>query len=112
MELIAIEMIETVVPIAYVTTFAIAFYGENADIIGGVKFSGWQHNEVEDIGRFATDLIKMIAIDFIALIVSGNLLWRFATINILSDGYRLMKVYWPFIAIRIGGITFLVNFEF
>ena len=109
MGLIAAEMIEMVVPIAYVITFALAFYGENADIIGGVKFSGWQHEEVDDFLSFSTDLILMLAIDIVCLIVSGNLLWKFASINILSEGYIFLKQYGMMISVRMGGTIFLVT---
>ena len=109
MGLIAAETIEMVVPIAYVITFALAFYGENADIIGGVKFSGWQHEEVDDFLSFSTDLILMLAIDIVCLIVSGNLLWKFASINILSEGYIFLKQYGMMISVRMGGTIFLVT---
>lgn len=109
MALVAVEMIEMLVPIAYVITFTIAFYGANAELIGGVKFGGWQHNEVEDLIRFSSDLMMMFGIDFTALIISGILLWRFASTNILKEGYDVMKMYCPFISVRIGGTIFLVT---
>ena len=96
-------------PIAYVITFTIAFYGSNAELIGGVKFGGWQHKKVEDLISFSSDLMMMFGIDLLALIISGVLLWRFACINILSEGFDVMKMYCPFISVRIGGTIFLVT---
>ena len=109
MELVAVEMIEMLVPIAYVITFTIAFYGTNAELIGGVKFGGWQHKEVEDLISFSSDLMMMFGIDLLALTISGILLWKFAYANILSEGFDVMKMYCPFISVRIGGTIFLVT---
>ena len=111
MGLVAVEMIEMLVPIAYIITFIIAFYGKNAELIGGVKFGGWQHKEVDDLISFSSDLMMMFAIDFTALIVSAILLWRYASINLLSEGYNVMKLYCPLISNRIGGTIFLVIIE-
>ena len=111
MGLVAVEMIEMLVPIAYIITFTIAFYGKNAELIGGVKFGGWQHKEVDDLISFSSDLMMMFAIDFTALIVSAILLWRYASINLLSEGYNVMNLYCPLISNRIGGTIFLVIIE-
>ena len=64
MGLVAVEMIEMLVPIAYMITFTIAFYGKNAKLIGGVKFGGWQHREVDDLIIFSSDSTLFVRKDF------------------------------------------------
>ena len=110
LKLIGIEMVEFLTPIAYTLTFAMAFYGANADLIGGVKFSGWHYKEVKDIGAFLTELGMMFFVDFACAIVSGILFWKFASINMLEEGYKLLKMYWPVISFRLAGSILRVTF--
>ena len=106
--LCGIEMVEFLTPIAYTVSFIMAFYGTNADLIGGVKFSDWQYEEVEDIAAFLTESGMMFIADFTCAVASGILLRKFASINMLEEGYKLLRLFWPAISIRLAGIMFMV----
>ena len=110
LKLCGIEMVEFLTPIAYIITFTMAFYGTNADLIGGVKFSGWQYEEVKDIAGFLKESCMMFAADLSCAVASGILLWKFVSINMLEEGYKLLRVYWPTISIKMAGIMFMVFF--
>ena len=104
-----IEMIEFMTPIAYALTFAMAFYGANADLIGGVRFPNWHHTEVKDIGAFLADSGMMFIVDFACAVVSGILLWKTASISMLEEGYKLLRMYWPLISTRMAQAMFIVS---
>ena len=101
-------MVEFLTPLAYCLTFTMAFYGANAYIIGGVRFSGWQFVEVKDIGNFLSEAVLMFIADFVCMITSGILLWKFASINVLLEGFQILRLYWPLISIAMAGSMFTV----
>ena len=107
-ELFGIEMIEALTPIVFMTTFLIAYYGPNAEKIGGVKMNLWQHTPMEDLPSFSKDLISMFFVEFMASFISGVLLWKFSSINYLKEGYKVLKVFWPIMSIAMGGAALQV----
>ena len=107
-ELFGVEMIEALTPIVFMTTFLIAYHGPNAEIIGGVKMNLWQHTPMEDLPSFSKDLILMFFVELMASIISGILLWKFASINYVKEGYKVLKVFWPIMSIAMGGAALQV----
>ena len=108
LKLVGVEMVEFLTPIAYALTFSIAFYGPNASMIGGVRFSGWGFQEVTDVESFLVESGMMFVADFACTIGSGMLLWKFSSVNMLEEGYKLLSLYWPLIAINLAGSMFSV----
>ena len=106
LKLVGVEMVEFLTPIAYALTFSIAFYGPNASMIGGVRFSGWGFQEVTDVESFLVESGMMFVADFACTIGSGMLLWKFSSVNMLEEGYKLLSLYWPLIAINLAGSMF------
>ena len=102
-KLTGIEIVEFLTPIAYSITFAMAFHGLNADIIGGLKFSDWQYKEIIDIHSFLSESGLMFVTDFTCMVVTAILLWKFSSVNILEEGYKLLSFYWPLILINMAG---------
>ena len=108
LKLCGIEMVEFLTPIAYALTFSIAFYGPNAGIIGGVRFSDWGFQEVTDAGSYLVESGMMFIADFTCTFASGMLLWKFSSVNMLEEGYKLLSLFWPLIAINLAGSLFSV----
>ena len=108
LKLTGIEIVEFLTPIAYSITFAMVFYGKNARVIGGVKYDEWQYKEVTDIISFMTETGIMFIADFLCTVMSGVLLWKFAKVNLLEEGYQLLKFLWPLISLNLSGKIFLV----
>ena len=107
-KLTGIEIVEFLTPIAYSITFAMAFYGLNAEIIGGLKFSEWQYEEVTDIRGFLSESRLMFVADFTCMMASGLLLWKFVSVNMMEEGYKLLHFCWPLISINMAGTMFTV----
>ena len=108
LKLSGIEIVEFLTPIAYSITFAMVFYGKNAGVIGGVKYDEWQYKEVTDIISFLTETGMMFIVDFLCTVMSGVLLWKFAKVNLLEEGYKLLRFLWPLISLNLAGKIFLV----
>ena len=108
LKLCGIEMVEFLTPIAYALTFSIAFYGPNAGIIGGVRFSDWGFQEVTDAGSYLVESGMMFIADFTCTFASGMLLWKFSSVNMIEEGYKFLSLFWPLIAINLAGSLFTV----
>ena len=73
----------------------------------------WQHQPVQDVDAFAKDLFLMFSVEVSVSIISGILLWKYANINFLKEGYKMLVVFWPLASTIMGGqnlqvITFYV----
>ena len=83
------------VPITYLATMAMAYYGPNAELMGSVKLKIWHHqNIIEDFGDFATNILILFAVDFLSFIINGLLVWKFCNINPLRVLTDIQKRYW------------------
>jgi hypothetical protein len=109
LKLFAIETVEFLAPLAYATTFLLAYNGPNPNIIGNVRNSDWSYKGVEDVERFVTILMKMFLVDFGSLIISVIMLWKVASLSFFEEGYKMLKLYWPLIAVKVGGKVFQVH---
>ena len=107
-ELIGIEIIEMLVPLTYIITFLMAYYGPNAEIIGNVGNSDFHYKEVSDLLGFMGDLTGMFVIDLIGCFVTGLVLWKYASVDLMSEAQKILKLFWALISIKIGGRLFQV----
>ena len=98
-----LETIEATAPIVFFLIFMLAYNGPNAEIIGGIKMDLWQHQPVQDVNAFAKDLFLMFSVEVSVSIISGILLWKFANINFLKEGYKMLVVFWPLASTIMGG---------
>ena len=71
----------------------------------------WKFQGVEDVNSYTEELLKMFTIDLAGLIVSTMILSKFAAVNMLQEGYKVMKLYWPLIAVKIGSKIYQVDVE-
>ena len=97
-ELILNETIEVLVPLAFIASYTIAFYGPNYDKLGSLGCSYWTFKKVEDLHSFLKPVLFMEMIDFGTAVISGILLWKFCRINILKEYCTTIKRYWLVVA--------------
>ena len=98
-----IEMIEVLVPIAFMLTFLIAYYGPNATLIGNVRSNYFQYKEIKDVPNFLEEPIIMLVLDLGNAITGGILLWMFCSIDFMIEGYYFLKIFFPFLAASVAG---------
>ena len=92
--LVLTERVETVVPLLYIITLIMAFYGPNAELIGNVKLTIWQYEAVTDINELLKNIFIFFIIDFSSAIVNGFLLWTTCRINCFKILKQMQKEYW------------------
>ena len=100
-ELILNETVEFVVPVMFMVTFAITFYGPNAYIIGNVRNAYWQYQKVDNINLYLTGAFKMTLIDALSGVISSILLRWFCNINAISIFIKVIKEYGLLLAFNI-----------
>ena len=105
-ELVLNEIVETLVPIAFIISYSIAFYGPNHDVIGNVGCGYWSFQKIEDLNTFLVPVMLMTFFDTASVIISGALLHIYCNSNILLEYCRVVKRYWMILAID-GAAYFL-----
>ena len=101
MKLLLAEVIEGIVPLAYASGFAMAYFGPNAYLIGNVLCDAWAYEEVENVGRLFIIQFTMFAFDSISVGLNAFLLSKFGNINLMEWFCKTMKAYWIFLAIQL-----------
>ena len=95
------EMIEIIAPLSYLVCLVIAYYGPNAELIGGVKSNHWQYSSLNDISQ----IVKNITIFFVADLSSGLLchciLWKLCKISLIRACLALQKEFGLIFALRL-----------
>ena len=102
LKLILVETLEVLVPLAYVITVLIAYYGPNADILGNIGNSQWQYEAIPDIRKLVESLMLMFVIDICSAVIAGLLLWKLCCINVLRKACAAIKEYWAIIAVVVS----------
>ena len=110
-KLILIELLEVLVPVSYVITVLIAYYGPNAEILGNIRNDYWQYESIDDIWETVMVVLIMFIFDGLSAVISGFMLWRVCSINILRKTTKLIKELWPVIAVNIANYLNYVSFE-
>ena len=98
LELVLHETIEALVPIAFIVSYLIVFYGPNNNIIGNVGCGYWTFQKVENLNDFLLPVILMALPDFGSGVLSGILLWKYCSVNILLEYCSAIKKYWSLLA--------------
>ena len=94
------ERCEIVVPLIYILTFLMAYFGPNAELIGNVKLTIWQYQAVKDINKFLENVFFLFVIDLIGAVVNGFLLWMTCQINCLKILKNIQNEYWHIMGIQ------------
>ena len=102
LKLSLIEILEVIIPISYIATVLIAYYGPNAELLGNIRSDYWQYTPIEDIGNVVSAVLSMFAIDMCSAIIAGIALYKICYINFLRQACAAMKKYWPVIAVNLA----------
>ena len=108
-DLVINETIEVLIPLAYFSTFLIAYYGPNSNLFVGIRKSCWGINEIEDIGKVIIAGLEMFILDLSSAIISGLILYKYCSINLFQKFCMTIKQCWTIIAISISSSLVEVN---
>lgn len=100
--LVVCEMMEILVPLVYLSTFFIAYYGPNANILGNIRNEYWQFTAVKDVEKLIINVFKMFFIDLCSILIGGMFLWKLCGVNLLFECCRTMNSYWKIISVYVG----------
>ena len=110
-KLILIELLEVLVPVSYVITVLIAYYGPNAEILGNIRNDYWQYESIEDIWETVKVVLVMFIFDGCSAIIAGCMLWKVCSIDVLRKTSKLICDLWPIIAVNIANYLNLVSIK-
>ena len=99
MSLIVNEAVEILMPIAYVICLSMAYFGPNAEILGGIKNSNWQYSAIEDFNNTIKWMVILFSVDIASLLVSVIVLGWYCKLNVLKMYLQLQDEIWYIMAI-------------
>ena len=91
--LVLTEFLEMVIPLGYLMCLVAAYYGPNAHILGNIKNSYWQYQEVGSMWHCFSNLIILISIDSLSFIMSFAMLYFVSSINLFKVLLHLQTEY-------------------
>lgn len=101
------EILEVMVPVAYIVSLLIAYYGPNAVILGNIQNDNWQYEAIDDIGAVVQSVMIMCIIDGCSAIIGGYWVWKVSGIDCLREAHKVLRIYWICIPV---GITQYLNY--
>ena len=101
-DLVLSESLEVFTPIAYSIAVIIAYIGPNATILGNIRNSYWHYEAMTSLEPFLSEEFQMVAIDLGVGVISGLILWKYCSINIVRQFCNLLKAYWAMICIMMA----------
>ena len=111
-ELMLNEIAEVVVPLAFIGSFLIGYYGPNKDILGAIGCEIWQFKKVKDLNAYLMPVVEMTLIDMVSVIFAGISLRWFCHINIGKEYCKTIKKYWTYLSFLGGPMAYAVSFEY
>ena len=105
-ELVINEMVEFMVPLAYLTGLLFCYFGTNAELIGNIGSVYWQYKPIEDLGHTVKYVMMFFFVDLGSLIVSTVVLWKCCEINIFRAYSEIQKEFgWTFMIQSTTSLT-------
>ena len=108
LKLVLAELCEGLVPLAYALSFAMAYYGPNAELLGNVRARQWTYR-IKDITWTFKVMIGLFSIDIVCLVLNASIIWIYCNMNLFKETSSVMKKYWYILAVKM---VFEVWFNF
>ena len=102
------ELVEVVMPMTFLVCFLLAYYGPNAEIIGGVKSTHFHYVPVTDIYGFVLKMILFLMVDLFSVIFVGTLLWVSCKINLIRAYMTMLEEFWSIITLATTFAIYVV----
>ena len=107
-EVVLNETIEIIVPLAYIGSFLMAYYGPNSEILGDIGCTIWKYEKVDGLHSLI-GVMSMAAVDFGSVILAGGLFWICCRINIFEEYCKTIRKYWMHVAFHGGSVLSSVS---
>ena len=109
LSLVINELVEVLVPVTFLICFLSAYYGPNAEKIGGVKSTHFHYEPVTDINGFVKNLMIFMTVDVISVVCGGTILWMTCKISLPRAYMTMQKEFWPIITITNAFYVWVVS---
>ena len=109
MELVVAETVEIAVPLTYLTTFMVAYFGPNATLLGGVLNDWWHYTKVEDFGLFMENVGLFLFADCVSISTTIICMRVFAGVNVLRGFVKMQKEFWLLMAVNTAYTVNMVS---
>ena len=109
-ELMLNETMEIAVPVIFVSTFTVAYYGPNSSVLGNVGNGYWHYQPTKNLKTLFTPVFEMFLIDTSSAILIGVLLWKVCHLNVIESYCKLLKKYWGLLTISAIAMLNRVSF--
>ena len=106
------ELVEVLVPMTFLICFLSAYYGPNAEKIGGVKSNQFHYQPVTNIHEFIKKMMIFMIVDVSSVILLGTILWMTCKISLLKSYIMMQKEFWPIITITNAFYIWVVSILF
>ena len=93
-KLILTELMEVILPLAYIVTVVVAYYGPNAEILGNIGNNYWQYSSIDDLRELILSVLLMAIVDFFSALIVGYWLWKVCSIDFLRESCCLIGDIW------------------
>ena len=109
-ELVMTERNEFLIPLVYMIALLMAFYGPNAEILASIKLKIWHfQTTIDNIEESIFNIGILWLADFLSLIVSATLIWKYCEINVSKILLQIQKKLWFPMAIIEGLLMIAVS---
>ena len=105
LSLIINEAAEFLMPIAYLICLLMAYYGPNAEMLGNIKFGGWNFSAITNIETNLYFLFILFFADFGSTVISAVLLKVYGKMNIFKMYIQMQRELGFLFAIEQGYIV-------
>merc|ERR1711879_1144608 len=88
--LIMSELLELLIPLAYLFCWLLSFYGLNSKVMGNVQSSRWRYVAVDDPAPVVYNVLAFAGADAMSLVINTTALWKVRQVNVL-EVFRLVN---------------------
>ena len=103
------ELVEVVVPLAFLICFLTAYYGPNAELIGNVKSTYFHFKPIKSIDKFIKSVVLLLIVDILGLLLVMALLWFMCRVNLFRAYMVMQEEFWPVITVVTAYNALLVS---
>ena len=96
------EILEFMVPLIFMATFSMAYYGPNSTVLGSVGNDYWHFKKVDNLEKLFIPAMEFMALDLLACFITTILFWKFCRINVLQKLCDILKKFWPILTMTIS----------
>ena len=99
---------ETMIPLIYMITLLMAYFGPNAEILGTIKLEIWHYdNKIDDIWASLFKIGLLWVVDIFCQICASILMWKYCNVNMFQILLQLQKELW--LPMAIGEALLIID---